>query len=188
MDWMAETSERLRRHNQILFSQDSPLLAPLLLLLERQDRRTVVLWALELAEESAAVLSQRYPHEDRPQAAVDASRSWAAGLIKMPFAKRAILQCHALAKELSSQEDIALCHAVGQACSTVHTPGHALGYPIYELTAIVRRLGLDHCREAVETRAEDYCRRLLYWEAHWREAPGPWASFLTKPSRETHLV
>ena len=75
-------------------------------------------------------------------------------------------------------EDAALCHAVGQACAVVHTAGHALGYPIYELTAMVCRLGVPNCREAVEGRAEEYLDRLLYWQAHAHEAPGPWAGFL----------
>ena len=40
----------------------------------------------------------------------------------MPVAKKAILECHAMAKELTDIADIALCHAIGQACSVVHTP------------------------------------------------------------------
>ena len=113
----------------------------------------MVLWALNLAEESVCVLEEKYPNEHRPRTALELTRFWAAGEIKMTQAKRAILDCHAMAKEITIPEDIALCHAIGQACGVVHTVGHALGYPIYELTAIARRYGIENCRVAVETRA-----------------------------------
>ena len=60
----------------------------------------------------------------------------------------------------------------------VHTVGHALGYPIYELTAIVRRYGIENCRVAVETRAYEYVEKLLYWEKHQTEYDGKWATYL----------
>ena len=78
-------------------------------------------------------------------------RAWAAGELKMRPAQRSILRCHALAKELPSPADIAACHAVAQACSVVHTPGHALGYPIYDLTSLVRRLGVDVYKRQTRT-------------------------------------
>ena len=46
---------------------------------------------------------------------VQAAGDWAAGRIKMPIAQKKILDCHALAKELDRKEDIAACHAIGQA-------------------------------------------------------------------------
>ena len=81
------------------------------------------------------------PGDRRPRAALDAAWLWARGRLKMHVAQRAILDCHAMAKDVTTAADAALCHAVGQACGTVHTAGHAMGYPVYELTAIVRALG-----------------------------------------------
>jgi len=150
--WLAEVKTKIRRKNQILFSKDCLLLAGLRKLIEQTNRRALILWALELAEETALQLAEKYPEDFRPREAIAAARAWAAGEIKMPIAKRAILNCHAMAKELTDPADIARCHAVGQACSVVHTVGHALGYPMYELSAIVLELGLDDCREAVEQR------------------------------------
>ena len=178
MDWMKEVAGRLRRKNQVLFSKDSPYLEDLALLLRGQDRRAAVLWALELAAESVAALEARYPGERRPREALEAAWQWAAGEIKMPIAQRKILDCHALAKELGPREDIAACHAVGQACSVVHTAGHALGYPIYDLTGLVFRLGLEGCRESVEARKRAYLEKLLYWQDHLEDYRGPWAEFL----------
>ena len=115
---------------------------------------------------------------DFDESAVQAARAWAAGVIRMPLARQAILSCHALARELTAPGDIARCHAVAQGCSVVHTTGHAMGLPVYELTAVVRERGLENCREAVERRSREYSDRLLYWERHPEEYSGPWAAFL----------
>ena len=178
--WFAEVKAKAKRKNQILFSKDSLLLTDLYQLITQVNRRALILWALELAEESARVLAEKYPEDHRPREAIAASRAWAASEIKMPIAKRAILNCHAMAKELTEPADIARCHAVGQACSVVHTAGHALGYPMYELTAIVLELGLDDCRDAVEHRVRYYEQRLHYWAEHEKSCSQNWASFLRK--------
>ena len=112
--------------------------------------------------------------------ALEAARAWAAGEVKMRFAQRRILDCHALAKELSLREDIAACHAVGQACAVVHTAGHALGYPIYDLSSLIYEHGVENCAEAVERRKQEYIRKLLYWDAHLGEYQGKWADFMLK--------
>ena len=177
MDWMEEVQEKIRRRNQVLFTQKSALLSGLGLLAQAQNRRTMVLWALELAGEGVAQLEEKNPGEGRPRAALEAAWAWAEGRCKMPQAQRAILDCHAAARDAATAEAAALCHAVGQACSVVHTPGHALGYPMYELTAIVRRLGAEHCRQAVENRARDYEGRLLAWAARGDQGR-QWAPFL----------
>ena len=178
--WLAEVKAKAKRKNQILFSKDSLLLDELCQLIAQANRRVLVLWALELAEESARVLAEKYPEDHRPREAIGASGAWASGEIKMPIAKQAILNCHAMAKELTNPADIARCHAMGQACSVVHTAGHALGYPMYELTAIVLALGLDDCREPIEERVMYYEQRLRYWTEYEKTCHRTWAGFLRK--------
>ena len=178
--WLAEVKAKAKCKNQILFSKDSLLLDELCQLIEQSNRRVLVLWALELAEETAQKLEEKYPEDHRPREAIGASRAWTAGEIKMPIAKRAILNCHAMAKELTDSADIARCHAVGQACSVVHTVGHALGYPMYELTAIILEQGLDDCRESVEQRVMYYEQRLRYWMEYEKTCQQNWAGFLKK--------
>ena len=180
MDWMEEVKTRLGRKNQVLFSKDSPCLQDLRLLLQDQDRRLLILWALDFAEESAADLKEKYPEETRPEEALQAARDWASGRIKMPLARRKILDCHAFAKEINCKEDIAACHAVGQACSVVHTAGHAMGYPIYDLTSLIYHYGIESCREPAEARMAEYISRLLFWQKAFPDYKGEWAGFLQK--------
>lgn len=180
MDWMQEVKERYKRKNQVLFGKDSESLAALRMLLESQSHKTLILWALDLAEESVAVLKEKYPEETRPEQALLAARDWAAGKVKMRYAQRKILDCHGLAKELTAKEDIALCHAIGQACAVVHTAGHAMGYPMYDLTAVACRHGIDDCAQFVEERKREYVDRLLYWKVHEKDEDRTWAPFLQK--------
>ena len=162
----------------MLFTKDSPYLQDLAALFAQQTRRVMILWALEFAASSVAALEETYPQEKRPREALEAARAWAAGAIKMRPAQRKILDCHAFAKEISCKADIASCHAVGQACAVVHTAGHAMGYPIYDLSSLVYRLGLDGCAQAVALRKQAYLDRLLYWREHARDYTGEWAAFL----------
>ena len=178
--WLAEVKAKAKRKNQILFSKDSLLLTDLCQLIAHANRRALILWALELAEETARELAEKYPEDHRPREAIAASRAWVASEIKMPIAKRAILNCHAMATELTDSADIARCHAVGQACSVFHTAGHALWYPMYALTAIVLEHGLDDCRESVEQRVMYYEQRLRYWMEYEKTCQQNWAGFLKK--------
>ena len=115
MDWLDEVQDRLRRKNELLFSRDSADLQPLRALRSRPDPRTAVLWARDFAEETAALLTESQTEAQRPAQALQAARAWAAGEIKMPQARRAILAGHDAARDMPCPEDAALCHAAGQA-------------------------------------------------------------------------
>jgi hypothetical protein len=177
-DWLSNVKPKLKRGNKILFAKDCSLFDELNGIIAREKHKVMVLWALELAETAVHTLKARYPDETRPQIALDTSRAWAAGEVKMRQAQRAILNCHAFAKEIVSPEDIALCHAVGQACGVVHANGHAVGFPMYELTAMIHRLGIDSCKEAVESRVAYYIERIAYWRKHYTNYQGKWADFM----------
>ncbi len=153
---------------------------PLILLIDELPRRAVVLWALELAEETVKLLEIKYPLDERPRIALTMTQMWASGKVKMPVAKRAILDCHAAAKEITSTDDIARYHAVGQACGTVHAKGHAIGFPIYDLTALIRENGPENCEEIIQDRINYYVERLLYWKENYTNHSNQWASFLTE--------
>ena len=73
-----------------------------------------------------------------------------------------------------------MCHAVGQACAVVHTAGHAIGYPIYDLTSLIYRYGIEDASKIVEERKQTYINRLLYWKEHLDTYKGEWAEFMRK--------
>ena len=96
----------------------------------------------------------------------------------MNEAKPTILAVHAAAKETGDPVTAALYHALGQGCSAVHTEAHAIGLPIYELTALALEYGLENCRAVVENQIHHYEELLLYRESH--QEKGPWAPFLLR--------
>ncbi|MBD5500846.1 MAG: hypothetical protein HDR10_06515 [Lachnospiraceae bacterium] len=180
MNWIEEVSIKLKKKNQVLFAKDSEYLQDLIFLFQNQDHRVMALWAFDFAAGSVVRLEEKYPEETRPREALEAARDWAAGKIKMRLAQRKILDCHAFAKEIDCKEDIAICHAIGQACAVVHTAGHAIGYPIYDLTSIIYRLGIENCAETVELRKQEYIEKLLYFNQHICDYEGEWADFMLK--------
>lgn len=169
-DWPETVGARLGRR-AILFDSKDEVLAGVAAALAPLSRRQAVLWALEAADALAGALA-----DERPRLCVQTARAWAAGMVKMPVAKRAILDCHAYAKELPPA-DGARCHAIGQACSVVHTKGHCMGLPVYELSAIVFDLGVERGRPAVENRITDYIDRAAYWQTFDTDGLC-WADFL----------
>lgn len=184
MDWIDEAAVKMKKKNQVLFSKNSEYLQDLIMLFETQSHQVMALWAFEFAAESIAKLEEKYPEEKRPREALGAARDWAAGKIKMRLAQRKILDCHAFAKEIEDKEDIAICHSIGQACAVVHTAGHAIGYPIYDLTAMIYKYGIDNCRDAVERRKQEYIEKVIYWNEHLCDYQGEWADFMLKQSQK----
>lgn len=175
---LQEIRQKQKRRNQILFSKESDCLRVLFDALASAPRRTVTCWAFACAEPIKDELAARYPLDPRPAEAFVLSKAWAQGEIKMPIAKRAILAVHAMAKDMPNDADAALCHALGQACSVVHTPRHAPGLPLYKLTAIVCRLGIDDCKAALEQTILRYEQTLSWCQKHPDDGFSSWAPFL----------
>ena len=187
---LSDVREKLKRKNKILFSRSSPCLQELLICLSKQSHKAIVLWAFECAVYPIAHLSKRY-RDDRPVAALETCKKWAGGEIKMPAAKKAILQVHSMAKELSDPVDIALCHAVGQACSAVHVETHAIGIAVYELTALVLKHGIENCDHIIEEKIQDYILTLKECEIKSLSPLYSWANFLLddkKPNKEMLIL
>ena len=134
---LSDVYARKKRGCQILFTRQSGCLQPFRMQLCRCDRRAVVLWTLTMARQTAGELAEKYPQHSDVQTAVEVCFAWASGKVKMPQAKPYILQVHAMAKTVSDPADAARFHAVGQACSAVHTETHAMGFAVYDCTALV---------------------------------------------------
>lgn len=168
---------RIRAKRSILFSKEDACLQSLQLLTGNLPDTVVITWALALAEETVQQLEGRFPEDPRPRQALELSWKWAKGAVKMPSARKAILACHAAAKECSDPADAARFHAVGQACSTVHTRGHAMGYPLYALTALLLETGTEDCEARILQQIESYTRQLLVC-SEAKTDDTQWAPFL----------
>ena len=72
----------------------------------------------------------------------------------------------------------------------MHVETHALGLPIYELTAIVLKYGINDFPKPVNEKINYYYNRLLYWQENTDKFGLPWACFLlndTSPNKEILL-
>jgi len=203
---------KLKKGNKILFSRDSRCLQNLIRLIELQKHRTIVMWAFECAQIPLELFEEKYPAESRPGIALEICKAWAKGEVKMPVAKKAILDAHATAKDINDDVYIALCHAIGHAGATVHVETHALGLVFYELTAIVlandkngekdfdlvkdSKSGKDdftlakdskNCNNdfalAINEKIDYYYERLQYWQNAIDTLDLPWAKFLLDDTR-----
>ncbi len=185
----ADVEIKLKKRNKVLFSRDSQCLQELIHLIQLQNHRVMVMWALDCAQLTLQQFEARYPDEPRPRTCLELSEAWARGQIKMPAAKRAILDAHAVAKTINHQEYGALCHAIGHAGATVHTETHALGLPFYELTALVLKYGKDDFPQPVSEKIQYYCDNLLYWQENTDQLGLEWAGFLLddRPNKEKLL-
>jgi hypothetical protein len=181
---------KLKKRNKILFSRDSQCLQDLIKLIQLQNHQTLVMWALDCAKVPLEQFEAKYSDERRPRTCLELCEDWARGKIKMPVAKQAILDSHAVAKEINDSEYGALCHAIGHAGATVHVETHALGLPFYELTAIVLKYGKDNFPKPVSEKINYYYNRLLYWEENTDKLRLDWADFLlddNRPNKERLL-
>jgi len=148
------------------------------------------MWTFDCAQKPLSIFEEKYPNEPRLRRALELCEVWARGIIKMPEAKRAILDAHAVAKEIDDKEYIAIVHAIGHAGATVHVETHALGLVFYELTAIVLNVGLEKCDLAVSKKISLYYQRLVYWQENIDAKNVSWAKFLlddTRPNKEKLL-
>jgi hypothetical protein len=181
---------KLKKRNKILFSRDSQCLQDLIKLIQLQNHQTLVMWALDCAKVPLEQFEAKYSDERRPRTCLELCEDWARGKIKMPVAKQAILDSHAVAKEINYSEYGALCHAIGHAGATVHVETHGLGLPFYELTAIVLKYGKDNFPKPVSEKINYYYNRLLYWEENTHKLGLDWADFLlddNRPNKERLL-
>ncbi|MFH1181916.1 MAG: hypothetical protein V1702_03075 [Candidatus Woesearchaeota archaeon] len=101
----------------------------------KQDQRSLAIWAADCAERVLPFFEKAYPKDDRARKAIEACRTWVrTGVFKMADIRKASLEAHAAARE--AKENNAACfaaRAAGQAVATAHVPEHAFGPAYYAL-------------------------------------------------------
>lgn len=165
---------------KVLYDRNSECLQDLRSLVEKYSHRTIVLWALDCGSYFCDLFEKDVPDDKRPLIALEKGRLWAEGVIKMPEARRAILDCHQAASEHEDNPVIrSAARAVGHAAASVHAETHALGLAFYGLTAIYY-LYDETLREAeIDKTIKWLTERLQYWGTV-DTSKYQWAKFLQR--------
>ena len=104
-------------------------------LLSDADHRLLALWAADCADRVIWVFTAADPRDDRPGAAVELARRWAAGEATVAEARAAAVAAHAAARGANGGARFA-ARAAGHAVATAHMADHALGAAYYALLAL----------------------------------------------------
>jgi hypothetical protein len=149
---------------KMLGDWDAPYIQSLVKLVETQSKSTLAHWAVDYAEQVLLPLWCKYfPDDLRPQNSLNAARDWLSGAIKLPQAKKTILECHAAAREANENPAAqAAARAMGQSASTIHSARHCIGLALYGALAVAYdSLGTKTSWDQLEQYAADECGRML---------------------------
>lgn len=72
---------KLKKRNKLLFSRDSQSLLELIKLIQLQNHRTLVMWALDCAKLPLVEFEAKYPDERRSRICLELCEAWADFLL-----------------------------------------------------------------------------------------------------------
>jgi hypothetical protein len=98
------------------------------------DHRLLALWAALCAEHVLHLFESAQPSDPRPRRAIELTRAWARGEIKMSQSRDSAGHAQAAARELSGAARHA-AFAAGQAAAVAHVAAHELGAAAYAIKA-----------------------------------------------------
>ena len=98
------------------------------------DHRLLAVWAADCAEHVLPLFESQQPSDPRPRQAIEQTRAWARGEIRMSQARAAGGHAKAAARELSGAARHA-AYAAGQAAVVAHVAAHELGAAAYAIKA-----------------------------------------------------
>lgn len=151
------------KHRKMLTDWRAPYIWPLMKLIETQSKHTIAAWCVAYAEENILPIYEKdYLDDARPRKALAAAKSWMEGEIKLPEAKRFILDCHAAAREAEHTPAAqAAARAIGQTASVIHMPAHSLGLALYGGLAVAYdRAGMGEAWAVYEQIAAEECVKM----------------------------
>ncbi len=150
----------MAKKRKMLSDWQADYIQSLMGVIETQSKITLVNWAVEYSSDILLPLwIKYYPDDLRPQAALDGSRSWLTGEIKLPEAKKLILECHQAARD-SDENPVAqaAARAIGQSASTIHSARHCIGLAFYGALALAYdALGTEAPWDQIERYAAKEC-------------------------------
>lgn len=98
------------------------------------DHQLLASWAAACAEHVLHLFESVKPLDSRPRQAIEQSRAWARGEIKMSLSRTAAGHAQAAARDLSGAARHA-AYAAGQAAAVAHVATHELGAAAYAIKA-----------------------------------------------------
>jgi hypothetical protein len=98
------------------------------------DHRLLALWAAACAEHVLHLFESVQPSDPRPRQAIEQTRAWARGEVKMSQSRDSAGHAQAAARELSGAARHA-AFATGQAAAVAHVAAHELGAAAYAIKA-----------------------------------------------------
>ena len=99
------------------------------------DHRLLALWAAACAEHVLHLFESVQPADPRPRHAIEQTRAWARGEIKMSQSRDSAGHAQAAARELRGAARHA-AFAAGQAAAVAHVAAHELGAAAYAIKAV----------------------------------------------------
>jgi hypothetical protein len=98
------------------------------------DHRLLALWAAACAEHVLHLFESLQPSDPRPRQAIEQTRAWARGEVRMSQARAAAGHANAAARALSGAARHA-AYSAGQAAAVAHVAAHELGAAAYAIRA-----------------------------------------------------
>ncbi|HBN85263.1 MAG TPA: hypothetical protein DDZ89_15635 [Clostridiales bacterium] len=154
----------MKKPRKMLSDWDAPYIQSLVKLIETQSKLTLANWAIDYSEQvMLPIWYKHYPDDLRPRNAMEDARLWLKGVIKLPQAKKTILECHAAARESETTPAAqAAARAIGQSASTIHSARHCIGLALYGAVAVTYDiLGVNIKKEQFQLYTEEECSRML---------------------------
>ena len=127
-----------------------------------ETHRMLALWAADCAEHVLPIFEAVRPNDDRPRLAIEATRLWANGEIKVTPSKEAAGASQNAARELMGISEAARMAALsaGQAAVVAHVAAHELGAAAYAIRAAMESVPKPE-REAARIAESDWQRSRL---------------------------
>lgn len=120
-----------------------------------EDRRELIVWAVECAERLLPTFEQACPDDRRPREGLEGARAFARDELRIGPARALAAACHAAARQAPTPAAVAAARACGHATAVAHMASHARGLPYYGLRAVA----LEHPDDPKAVEREDAWQR-----------------------------
>lgn len=132
---------------------------PLVELINKFDKKILILWATDCAKHVLPNFEKKYPKDKRPRIAIQTGKAWANDLAKTSEARAAAFSAHTAARATKDQIAKAVARSAGQAVATAHVAGHAIHAANYAAQA---------SKNPEKERDWQFKRLLLYYKKNFK--------------------